>query len=87
MKKLLLLSCILISVHCFSQKADPAINGQMGYNEYSDCVKNDYIRSSDSGDTLPPSFTITHSVNEDITVHVVSDEDLFVGWVEEKDIC
>ena len=86
MKNLLLLSFILIAVQGFSQKSDPAINGQIRYNEYSDYVKNDHIRSSGTRDTLTPSFTISHSVNGDITVHVVSDEDLFAGWVEEKDI-
>ncbi|MCD4745448.1 MAG: hypothetical protein K8R58_04040, partial [Bacteroidales bacterium] len=86
MKKLFLLSCILIALQGFSQKADPAINKQIKYYEYSDYVKKDYVKSYAIGDSIPPSFTISHSVNGDITVHVVSDEDLFAGWVEGKEI-
>jgi len=84
---LLLLSFILIAVHGFSQKADPAINSQIGYNEYSDYVKTDFVKSYTLNDSIPPAFTITDSlIGEDITIYVNSDEDLFAGWVEEKEI-
>ncbi len=86
MKNLFLLSCILIAVQVFSQESDPALNSQIGYYEYFDCVKNDYVKSYTFSDSIPPSFAISHTVNGDVTVHVVSDEDLFAGWVDEKDV-
>ena len=87
MKNLLLLSCIIIAVHGFSQKADPAISSQIGYNDYSDYVKKDFVKSYTFNDSIPPSFTITDSlIGEDITIYVNSSEDLFTGWVEEKEI-
>lgn len=87
MKNLLLLSCILIAVQGFSQKADPAISSHNRYNEYSDYVKKDFVKSYTLTDSIPPSFTISDSlIGEDITIYVNSDEDLFVGWVEEKEV-
>ena len=87
MRKFLLLSCFLIVVQGFSQKTDPALNNKIGYDKYSDCIKNDYIKSFVLRDTIAPSFTISDSlIGEDITIYVISDEDLFTGWVEKKEI-
>ena len=87
MKNLFLLSCLLIAVQGFSQESDPAINSQIGYNEYSDYLKSDYVKSYIFSDSIPPSFTISDSlIGEDIIIYVNSDEDLFVGWVEEKEV-
>lgn len=86
MKYLMLLFCILITIHSISQKTDPVFNNRIGHYEYSDCIKDDYIRSSGIRDTIAPSFTISHTINGDVTINVISDEDLFAGWVDEKDV-
>ena len=87
MKNYLLVFCILFAVQGFSQKSDPVLNSQIGYYEYSDCIKKDYVKSYALGDSIPPSFTISDSlIGENITIYVNSDEDLFAGWVEAKGV-
>lgn len=86
MKYFILLFCILITTQSISQRTDPVINNRIGYYEYSDCIKDDYIRSFGVRDTIAPSFTISHIINGEVTINVISDEDLFAGWIDEKDV-
>jgi hypothetical protein len=86
MRYFMLLFCVLITIPGISQKTDPVFNNGIGYYEYSDCIKDDYIKSSKIRDTIAPSFTIGHTINGDVSINVISDEDLFAGWVDEKDV-
>ncbi|MCD4773425.1 MAG: T9SS type A sorting domain-containing protein [Bacteroidales bacterium] len=86
MKHFILLFCILITTQVISQKTDPVINNGIGYYKYSNCIKDGYIKSSGVRDTIAPSFTISHTINGDVTINVISNEDLIAGWIDEKDV-
>ncbi len=69
---------------CFSNQIDPATGKITGYNSSQVSIESEQIRTFSSRDTIPPSFTISHIENGDVTIHVISDEELFTGWVDEK---
>jgi hypothetical protein len=75
---------VLFSVFCFSDQIDPAMGNKTGYHSSQVSLESAYIRAYSSRDTIPPSFTITHIENGDVTIQVTSDEDIFTGWVDEK---
>ncbi len=76
---------VLLSMFCFAHQIDPAIGNKTGYHSSSPVFgRSDYIHAYTSRDTIPPSFAITHTEDGDVTIQVVSDEDIFIGWVNEK---
>jgi hypothetical protein len=75
---------VALSVVCFSNQIDPAAGSKTGFFSSPVCKENDNIRTFGSRDLIPPTFEITHVENGDITIHVVSDEALYTGWVDEK---
>ncbi|MBL7148623.1 MAG: carboxypeptidase regulatory-like domain-containing protein [Candidatus Cloacimonetes bacterium] len=79
-----LIMLVLFSVFCFSDQIDPAMGNKTGYHSSQVTLESAYIRAYSSRDTIPPSFTITHIENGDVTIQVTSDEDIFIGWVDEK---
>jgi hypothetical protein len=81
-----ILFCIFIFVKSFTLPVDPAINNDIGYYDQSVFIETAHVKSSITRDSIPPTFSISHTENGDVTIHVISDEDLFVGWVDEKEI-
>ena len=75
---------VLLSALCFSNQIDPATGNETGFSSSSVCNENDKIKTSGSRDLIPPTFEISHTENGDVTIQVVSDEDLYTGWVDEK---
>ncbi len=75
---------VLFSVFCFSDQVDPVMGEKTGYHSSQVSLESAYIRAYSSRDTIPPSFIITHIENGEITIQVISDEELFTGWVDEK---
>ena len=75
---------ILFSIFCFSDQIDPILGSTIGYQLSPVSFESTNIRAYSSRDTIPPSFTITHIEDGDITIQVNSGEELFVGWVDEK---
>ncbi|MEA2097236.1 MAG: hypothetical protein U9P73_11170, partial [Candidatus Cloacimonadota bacterium] len=84
LKFYLVIFLISISVFCFSDQIDPVIGNKTSYYSSQVISESTSIRAYSSRDTVPPSFTITHIEDGDVTIHVTSDEDLFTGWVDEK---
>ena len=80
------LLCLLTPVPCLSLSADPAIDAQIGYQTSDDALPQDLTPAPVSRDTTPPTLSISHVANGDITIQVDSDEDLYIGWVAEKEI-
>ncbi|MCK4312662.1 MAG: hypothetical protein KAW88_08010, partial [Candidatus Cloacimonetes bacterium] len=74
----------LFYVFCFSNQIDPISGNQVGYKDEPVSIEDDYVRSTVSRDSIPPSFDITHTSNGEVTIYVTSDEELFAGWVDEK---
>jgi hypothetical protein len=60
------------------------MGNKTGYHSSQVSLDSAYIRAYSSRDTIPPSFTITHIEDGDVTIQVTSDEDIFTGWVDEK---
>ena len=75
---------VLFSVLCFSDQIDPIVGNKTGYHSSPVSLESAYIRAYSLRDTVPPSFTITHTEDGDVTIQVTSDEDIFTGWVDEK---
>ncbi|MCD4795650.1 MAG: hypothetical protein K8R49_00555, partial [Candidatus Cloacimonetes bacterium] len=75
---------VLLSVFCFSNQIDPASGDKIGYKDQPVLIEDELVRSTVSRDSIPPSFTITHIEDGDVTIQVISDEDIFTGWVDEK---
>ncbi|MCK4303018.1 MAG: T9SS type A sorting domain-containing protein [Candidatus Eisenbacteria sp.] len=80
------LLCLLIPAPGFSEFADPAINDQIGRYCAPAAFVEHHVPILPFRDTTPPSFTISHIANGDVTILVSSDEDLYSGWVDEKEI-
>ena len=76
--------CVIFTAQSYCQFPDPGIGGQVGYSGLFEVNEKVPARSSSTRDLIPPTFTISYTVNGDITIHVVSDEDLHTGWVNEK---
>lgn len=76
--------CTLLTAQSFCESLDPSINDQVGYFSLHETIEKVQERSSSTRDLIPPTFEITHTENGDVTIHVISDEDLYTGWVDEK---
>jgi hypothetical protein len=76
--------CVLLTSQSFCESLDPSINDQVGYSDLFEVTEKAPSRSSSTRDLIPPTFEITHTENGDVTIHVISDEDLYTGWVNEK---
>jgi hypothetical protein len=77
----------LFVVPCFAISGDPMIQDHIGYSEASDLSEEISSVRSVSDRSDPPTFTITHTESGgDITVNVISTEDLFEGWAADKGI-
>ena len=75
---------MFLSALCFSQQIDPATGNKTGYHISPVFMESNYTLESSFRDSIPPSFIITHIENGEITIQVISDEELFTGWVDEK---
>ena len=79
----------LLSALCFADQIDPAtaISYETGNRLSQVSIESEQIEYSCSRDTTPPSFTISHTESgSDVTINVVSSENLFPGWVAEKEL-
>jgi hypothetical protein len=77
---------LVVPTACFGHPTDPALGGQIGYHWSPNTAPLDDAMPSGSRDTTPPTLDISHVANGDVTLYVTSDEDLYAGWVAEKDI-
>lgn len=82
----LLLIGILVPAQGFALPGDPASGNQLGFRELPGPAQSDCIKWAGLRDTIPPSFSISHVANGEVTVYVTADEDLYAGWVDEKGI-
>ncbi len=78
--------CVLLTAQSFSQSLNPSINVQAEYSDLLEVIEKVPAGLSSTWDLIPPTFEITHTENGNITIHIVSDEDLYTGWVNEKPI-
>lgn len=78
---------VLYAVSSFAVSGDPALSENIGYSDLSG-LKEEVFTAGFEHDLLDePTFTISHTESGgDITVNVVSSEDLYEGWVSEKEI-
>jgi hypothetical protein len=80
------LLCLSVPALCLSHSTDPAIDALIGYQVSGEALPQDLTPAPGPRDTTPPTLSISHVANGDITIQVNSDEDLYTGWVAEKEI-
>lgn len=78
---------VLCVVPCLAISGDPMIPENIGYSETPDLYEEISSVRIVSDRSDPPTFTISHTESGgDITVNVISTEDLVEGWVNDKEI-
>jgi len=72
---------------CFALPEDPELNDRIGYTEEPDLTNETSMVRIISGSCDQPDFTVSHTESGgDITIHVTSNEDLFEGWIADREI-
>lgn len=85
--KLSFLLVIFCAVFCYAIPGDPELNNDIGYSEEPDLTEETSVVRILSGNCDQPVFTVSHTESGgDITVLATSNEDLFEGWVADREI-
>lgn len=78
---------IFCAVCCFAIPGDPELNECIGYSEQPDLTEETSFIRTVSDNCDQPVFTISHTESGgDITIQATSNEDLFEGWVADREI-
>ncbi|MCD4701012.1 MAG: T9SS type A sorting domain-containing protein [Candidatus Aegiribacteria sp.] len=78
---------VLSVVTCFAFSGDLMLNDHIGHSELPDLTEEMSVVRIESDYCDQPTFTVSHTESGgDITVHVTSNEDLYEGWVSDKEI-
>lgn len=84
---LYLLITLVLALPSLANPVDPALYEHTGFSNVSESGNEYHLSPSITLDPLTPTFTISHTESgADVTISVVSSEDLFSGWVAGKDI-
>jgi hypothetical protein len=72
---------------CFAIPGDPELNDRIGYSDEPDLTEETSVVRIVSSNCDQPAFTVSHTESGgDITINAVSNEYLFEGWVDDKEI-
>ncbi|MCD4728303.1 MAG: fibronectin type III domain-containing protein [Pirellulales bacterium] len=63
---------------------DPAVGNLVKQSNTSAGTPATGFAPVDSRDSVPPTFTVSHTENGDVTIQIVADENLYAGWAAEK---
>ena len=84
---LYLIITFFLTLPLFAHSIDPALYESTGSCDVSGNTIESLVYPPASPDQKAPTFTISHTENgTEVTINVISNEDLFSGWVAGKDI-